>query len=600
MQNISKIYKQSKNGIAIIIVFLLNALHVSAQSTIPVDLLCAYNEIDGDVVIVWSPTIEACGSFVEYNIYASNTLTGPYTLLTTIPTYSSFFYTHVGADGTITTWYYYIEAVYDCPGYTITLSDTLDNLDPIAPEIDYVTVVTGVNVQINWFPSPSPETTSYIIYRDIGGFTPIDTVYGRFTTTYTDYLALPAAQVETYTIAARDSCGNVGPFNNNSHHTILLTNEWEVCTDSIYLYWNLYDTWTPGVSAYEVLLDDDGSGAVTVATLPPITTSYIYSGPEFDDGYIYAFIIRALRADGTAISESNTRGFIIENYQPVSYYHIRNATVNENNDIFTQFYPDTDGNIENLSVQRSTDNLSYLTISVATFPGGVPFTYNYTDFSPDPSANSYYYQSFVNDACNNQVYSGYARTILLRGNNQPDFTNDIDWNLFEISNGIVLHYNLYRDDGAGMNLISTFTPDQISYTDNVVDFLNEAEQICYQMEAVYQLDLPDINISEQLSSFSNTLCLELSPRIYVPNAIAPDGVNNFFKPVILNGMEDTYSMQIFDRYGKILFETTDIDIGWDGKFNGKTMQVGTYAYVITFTATNGQAVIKKGNVTVVK
>lgn len=58
-------------------------------------------------------------------------------------------------------------------------------------------------------------------------------------------------------------------------------------------------------------------------------------------------------------------------------------------------------------------------------------------------------------------------------------------------------------------------------------------------------------------------------------------------------MEDTYSMQIFDRYGKILFETTDIDIGWDGKFNGKTMQVGTYAYVITFTATNGQAVIKK-------
>lgn len=573
---------------------------ISAQSTNPPDFLCAYNEIDGDVVLVWSPTVETCGSFVEYNIYASNSLAGPYSLLTTIPVYSTFFYTHTGADGTFTTWYYYIEAVYNCPGYTITLTDTLDNLDPVAPVIDYVTVVTGVNVEINWLPSTSPETTSYIIYRDIGGFTPIDTVYGRFTTTYTDYLAFPAAQVETYTIAARDSCDNVGPFNPDPHHTILLTNEWEVCTDSIYLYWNLYDTWPSGVSSYEVLIDDDGSGAVTIATLPPIATSYVYSGPEFDDGYIYAFIIRALRADGTAFAESNTRGFIIENNQPIKFHHIRNATVNATDDIFLQFYPDTDGDLETLNVQRSTDNSSYLILNVETFPGGVPVTYNYTDFSPDPNINSYYYKSIVNDACFNVVSSGYARTILLKGNSQPDFTNDISWNAFEIANGTVLQYNIYRDEGVGPVLITTVTPDQLAYTDDVVEFLNAADQICYQIEAIFQLDLPDIGVNEQLSSLSNSLCLELSPRIYVPNALVPDGINNFFKPVILNGLENTYSMQIFDRYGKLMFETTDVEEAWYGTFKGKTVPAGAYGYVIAFTGTNGQPVVKKGNVMVIK
>lgn len=585
---------------SLFIFFLVYGFFAAAQSTEPADFLCAYNEIDGDVVLVWSPSAEGCGDFVAYNIYAANAYAGPYTLLTSVTDFATFFYTHVGADGTSTTWYYYIQAVYDCPGFSMSVSDTLDNLDPVAPELDYVTVVTGVNVQINWLPSPSPETTSYIIYRDIGGFTPIDTVYGRFTTTYTDYTASPALQVETYTIAAQDSCGNVGPFNNDSHHTILLTNEWAVCTDSIYLYWNLYDTWPEGVAAYEVLLDDDGSGPVVNATLPATETSYIYSGPEFDDGYIFAFTIRALRGDGFAHSESNTRGYIIENNSPVTYHYIRNVTVNADNDIFTQYYPDIDGDIENLSVQRSNDNISYSTLNVATFPGGVPSTYNYTDFSPDPSLHSYYYRSFVNDACNNAVYSGYARTILLEGSNQPDFTNDVHWNAFEIANGTVLNYNLYRNDGSGMHLISTFAADQLNYTDNVVDFLNETEQICYQVEAVYQLDLPDINVSEQLSSFSNTLCMELSPRIYVPNAIAPDGVNNFFKPVILNGIEGTYSMQIFDRYGKLLFETTDIETGWDGSYNGKTMQAGAYGYVISFTATNGQPILKKGNVIVVR
>ena len=85
-----------------------------------------------------------------------------------------------------------------------------------------------------------------------------------------------------------------------------------------------------------------------------------------------------------------------------------------------------------------------------------------------------------------------------------------------------------------------------------------------------------------------------------PNAIVPDGVNTIFKPVLIYGTEEGYNMKIFNRYGEVIFETDDVNEGWDGTYNNKTVEMGAYAYLITFIASNGQVITKKGNVTVVR
>ena len=59
-------------------------------------------------------------------------------------------------------------------------------------------------------------------------------------------------------------------------------------------------------------------------------------------------------------------------------------------------------------------------------------------------------------------------------------------------------------------------------------------------------------------------------------------------------------MKVINRYGEVIFETDDINEGWLGTYNNKTVELGSYGYVITFTATNGQVITKKGNVTVVR
>ncbi len=54
-------------------------------------------------------------------------------------------------------------------------------------------------------------------------------------------------------------------------------------------------------------------------------------------------------------------------------------------------------------------------------------------------------------------------------------------------------------------------------------------------------------------------------------------------------------MKIYDRWGELIFESNDIDYGWDGTYNGEIMQNGTYLYIIDMKScepVNSEKVIK--------
>ncbi len=82
---------------------------------------------------------------------------------------------------------------------------------------------------------------------------------------------------------------------------------------------------------------------------------------------------------------------------------------------------------------------------------------------------------------------------------------------------------------------------------------------------------------------TDTIIAYLQPQEYVywvPNAFTPngDGINDVFMPVG-NVIElSSYDLQIFDRWGQLLFESRDPGIGWDGSIGGKIMPDGVYVY----------------------
>ncbi|MBP6977217.1 MAG: gliding motility-associated C-terminal domain-containing protein [Bacteroidales bacterium] len=73
-------------------------------------------------------------------------------------------------------------------------------------------------------------------------------------------------------------------------------------------------------------------------------------------------------------------------------------------------------------------------------------------------------------------------------------------------------------------------------------------------------------------------------KVIIPNAFSPngDGVNDYFKPLILTEGIQEFSMVIYNRWGQLIFETNDYMTGWDGKVNGNPSPTGVYIYLIKY------------------
>lgn len=71
--------------------------------------------------------------------------------------------------------------------------------------------------------------------------------------------------------------------------------------------------------------------------------------------------------------------------------------------------------------------------------------------------------------------------------------------------------------------------------------------------------------------------------LYAPNSFTPDGdeFNQGWK-VYINGTDiQTFHMQIFNRWGEMIFENHDATVAWDGTYNGKIVETGTYVWKIS-------------------
>ncbi|TXC85185.1 T9SS type B sorting domain-containing protein [Luteibaculum oceani] len=94
---------------------------------------------------------------------------------------------------------------------------------------------------------------------------------------------------------------------------------------------------------------------------------------------------------------------------------------------------------------------------------------------------------------------------------------------------------------------------------------------------------------------SNIICTENCPAYQLPDVFTPnqDGFNDVFKPFsrkFVTGVD----IQIFNRWGKLVFETDDPDINWNGNYRNSNQELadGTYFYVIKYSVNSLDGIVQ--------
>jgi len=99
---------------------------------------------------------------------------------------------------------------------------------------------------------------------------------------------------------------------------------------------------------------------------------------------------------------------------------------------------------------------------------------------------------------------------------------------------------------------------------------------------------------------SITIIVDPNSLISVPNAFTPGALSNTEFKIILRGMATLNYLRIFNRWGEMIFETKDINEGWDGKYKAEPQPFGVYVYLLEATTSQGTVFSRQGNITLIR
>jgi gliding motility-associated-like protein len=157
----------------------------------------------------------------------------------------------------------------------------------------------------------------------------------------------------------------------------------------------------------------------------------------------------------------------------------------------------------------------------------------------------------------------------------PPFVNNLSWtnpNAACVGSDDVVRYNIWFAASASEPLTLLTTIEGATNTAFDAEALELAG--CFAVSALDSVGNESVR--------SNTVCKDNCPQYELPNVFTPngDGANETFKPFPNYRFVESIDLQIFNRWGNLVFKTTDPAINWNGtNEQGKALAAGTYYYV---------------------
>lgn len=487
--------------------------------------------------------------------------------------------------------------------------------------IDSVTVVDDQSVLIDWQPSSDLRVDGYFIYRmyenNLGTVIFADpvTVNGRATENflYVDQAGivdLPSQLSLRFYITAFDQ--DVNPLEQSNldsvaskpHNTIYLDYELDTCNASVTLSWNHYATnlngWTDGISRYELWESQDGGNDV----LQYSGNNLSFTRTQLITGVNYRYKIRAVSGDLSKTSTSNVKMVSGTFDKAPAFLYLHNASVaTDNNTVTLSWLADSASVPLTYKILVSEDDINYVQIRQLdhiAYQRDNQVSVN----GLDCQNTSYYFRIITSSQCPNSIdTTDIARTILLRATRLTENANLLEWNQYENWSVGTNMFELYRidTDNSGVStftLIATLPNNVFNYTDNNPVLSPVDHSIAYCIRA-YQN--PNDPYGVQSVTQSNVAYLYEELQILAPNVFYPTRSNGIFRPIIHFGNPQKFNMKVYNRWGKMIYETNDEFEGWNGRErNGSSItSPGAYIYIIEVVDFNGKNHRKSGTIALV-
>ncbi|MCH8231247.1 MAG: gliding motility-associated C-terminal domain-containing protein [Bacteroidetes bacterium] len=196
-----------------------------------------------------------------------------------------------------------------------------------------------------------------------------------------------------------------------------------------------------------------------------------------------------------------------------------------------------------------------------------------------------YTHSYLDICGNTSPETGKICSIFLQTGSNPGGAVFLQWSAFSGLKDSIGDYTVLKFDQNDVLLESTPLGQAFQYTDEV-DGTND-QIVKYIIEAT-----PVNNKFQPVHS--NKVETARQPLLIFPGAFTPngDGLNDFYKPEYL--FIKSYSLEIYNRWGELLFSTHDIDRGWDGTFKGEMVPPDSYTFISNTEDFRGLKISRSG------
>lgn len=548
--------------------------------------------INKDNEVFWNKSLgDICGPFKQYNIYARDNVSNPYIKLTTITDANITNYIHMNANfPSNKNWDYFIETFNDCGVVTtISYSDTQNVASFSLPKSKIAYVTVDIDSE---FPVIVWEKNNYPSFWYVDMFNDSPIKAGITDTFYIDKISGgdPKSNSLKYVIAAVDSCTKRWDYlPEDFHYTINLKGSIDTCKNIINLNWTKYIGWSDSIKYYYIYKMLNKSNYYLIDSVSNSTTNYSIKTTTNEIVDYYVAAVNSVHLNYR--SSSNNVSFITGDRNSKQDLKINYVTLDNNININIGF--NTSSDLSSINILKSSDAQNY---SIFKTIGNSISPINIEDLTEQGNRRVYYYLVSKNSCGIFADTTPISSNIILE-NFQGIGENNLWWNKYSTWNSGVEKYIIYRETRINELITKPFyqkgnTFDS-NYIDNVMGEDLSIEKLCYKIIAVE-------NISGYTST-SNSICMVGGLTVYFPNGIVSQSNSSNFKPV---GVFIDYSkskMNIYNRWGVLVKEINDLNIGWDlTDSNNNFAEMETYLYEAKIIGLNGKEISKSGTITIIR